>query len=386
MMDLERIPVTSPAAVAIFTRILTHGPIGRAEVARDIGLSQAAVTKAVTPLAQAGYVLESGPSRADANVGRPVSPLVVDASRAHIVGVKITRGRVYAVLTNLAADILESADRDVAEATTETVIDRIAELVAQLTRASPSGAITGVGVSVSGDVDSAAGIVRHSPLMGWTDVHLAEAIERRVDLPVIIENDVRALTVLEQLFGRGTNARSFAMVTIGEGIGCGIFVNGDVVEGSHGVSGEIGHLPLGRGDLQCSCGRRGCVETIASSQAILRRIREESDREELSMDDAVALARTGNKAARDAFADAGEVIGAALAALVNLIGPELVIIAGEGVVDYDLYDERLRTSLLAHAFGAAADCEVALRSHTFDDWARGAAVSVIRKIARGERR
>jgi predicted NBD/HSP70 family sugar kinase len=221
--------------------------------------------------------------------------------------------------------------------------------------------------------------------MGWKDVALASQLEQRLAIPVTVENDVRALTVAEQLFGLGVDASSFAVVTIGAGIGCGIFVNGDVIQGAHGVSGEIGHLPLAPGNLVCSCGRRGCVETIASSQAIIDSVQRATGTGPLTMQQVIDLAHAGDAAASTAFADAGDTIGAALAALVNLIGPELVIIAGEGVTEYDLYATRIRTTFSEHAFGSALDCDIVIQSHTFDDWARGAAVAVIREIARGER-
>lgn len=101
------------------------------------------------------------------------------------------------------------------------------------------------------------------------------------------------------------------------------------------------------------------------------------------LEDVFALAHGGDPAAVDAFAAAGTAIGAALAALVNLVGPELVVIAGEGVTEYDLYADRLRATFAEHAFGAAMDCEIVLTPHTFNDWARGAAACVIEEMAAG---
>jgi len=141
---------------------------------------------------------------------------------------------------------------------------------------------------------------------------------------------------------------------------------------------------LAPGDLVCTCGRRGCVETVASSDAILARIRETTGRPELDLSGAIQLAHEGEEHAREAFDRAGEVIGSALAAMVNLVGPELVVIAGEGVADYDLYDQRMRQAFAEHAFGAAGDCRLMLRSHTFDNWARGAAATVIRSFVRSQ--
>lgn len=380
---MNELPVLSPAAVSVFTRILTHGPIARVSLAQATGLSQAAVTKAVAPLINTGYVEEQPVSQLNLRAGRPVSPLAVARERTHTIGIKMTFNRVFGVLVNLGGEILARTELDLVTSDEDAAVAIISQVVESLKDQRPGAAIAGVGVAVSGDIDSRRGVVRDSPLMGWRNVALRERLMACLDVSVIVENDVRALTIAEQVFGIGCDAQSFAVVTIGTGIGCGLFVNGQVIEGARGVSGEIGHLPLAPGNLVCTCGRRGCVETVASSAAILARIRSGTGRPNLTLDEAVDLAHNGSVIARDAFFEAGGVIGAALAALVNLVGPQLVIIAGDGVGGYDLYEERIREVFTEHAFGAAVECEIVVRSHAFDDWARGAAVTVIRAITRG---
>lgn len=387
MRTAPRLPLATPAAVEVLTRILTQGPIARVEIARRTGLSQAAVTKAVAPLVEAGYVVDSPGSREDTVIGRPVSPLAVVAESVAAIGIKVTPTELIGVVTDLQANIQTVIHKPLADKSPKKVLDQLAaltnELLAGLERQEPS-TLAGVGVAVSGDVDAVAGVVRHSAFMGWRDLPLAALLTERIGLPVVVSNDVRALTVAEHWFGVGVNANSFAIVTIGSGVGCGLYLNGDVVAGAHGVAGEIGHLPLAPDNLVCTCGRHGCVETVASSDAILARIREGTGRADLDLAGAVELAHAGDELARAAFDRAGQVIGSALAAMVNLVGPELVVIAGEGVADYDLYDQRIRSAFAEHAFGAAADCELTIRSHTFDDWARGAAATVIRSFVRTE--
>ncbi|PYC64317.1 sugar kinase [Micromonospora arborensis] len=383
MTDLERIPVRSPASVAVFRRILTHGPIGRVDIARATGLSQAMITKAVTPLMAAGFVEESEFTRTENGVGRPISPLAVVRNRTYLAGIKVTADRSYGVLTDLGADPLAQVEAGHANSGPDEVLRAMNQIARELRRRSPSGRLDGIGVAVSGDVDRAAGVVRDSPLLGWRSVPLRERLQALTGTPVTVENDVRALTLTENMFGAGRDAATLAVVTIGAGIGCGLFLNGRIVQGAHGVSGEIGHLPLAPGDLVCTCGRRGCVETVASTRAIVDRVRSAAGKAALTIDDVFDLARRGDPDAVAAFAAAGEMIGAALAALVNLVGPELVIIAGESVTEYDLYADRLRATFAEHAFGAAIDCDIVLTPHTFNDWARGAAVCVIEEMAGG---
>lgn len=377
---MRQLPLTSPASHAVFRRILSHGPTGRVEIARATGLSQAAVTKAVTPLLDAGFVV-AGEAAAPA-VGRPVSPLSVAAARAHVIGVKVTADRTYGVLTGLDAGVVARSERILTTSAVPEVVAVIASVVGELRAASPTP-VEGVGVAISGDVDRVGGIVRDSPLLGWHEVQLAALIEAATGLPSEVENDVRALTVTEQMFGAGRDATSFALVTIGAGIGCGLSFGETVLNGAHGVSGELGHIPLADEDTVCSCGRTGCVEAVASTDAVLARIRAGHDDEGLTIVDAFRLAHADDPTARSAFERAGEVIGSALATLANLFGPELIVISGENVTEYRLYERRVRDAFAQHAFGAAQNCEIVLRPHLFDDWARGAATCVIESLASG---
>ncbi|GAA1539050.1 ROK family transcriptional regulator [Kribbella lupini] len=390
------LPLATPAGIEVLTKILTQGPIPRVEIARRTGLSQAAVTKAVAPLIEAGFVTDQpvaadpdAPVESQLGIGRPVSPLTVVADSVSVIGLKVTPTDLIGVTTDFTAGIRAVRHLRLPDTSAETVTAKLVELARELIDViedpeSLAGPLVGIGVAVSGDVDAVHGVVRDSPFMGWRDVPLAASLTASLDVPVVVTNDVRALTVAEHWFGVGVNADSFAVVTIGSGVGCGLYINGEVVSGAHGVSGELGHLPLAPGDLVCTCGRRGCVETVASSDAILARARKTTGKPKLDLSGAIELAHAGNEHAREAFDRAGEVIGSALAAMVNLVGPELVVIAGEGVADYDLYEQRMREAFAAHAFGAAGDCRLMLRSHTFDDWARGAAATVIRSYVRGE--
>ncbi|CAM5488993.1 Putative NBD/HSP70 family sugar kinase OS=Leifsonia shinshuensis OX=150026 GN=HNR13_003640 PE=3 SV=1 [Leifsonia shinshuensis] len=376
-----RRPVLGTAASAeIFTRIITHGPVSRLDIGRLTGLSQAKVTKTVSPLIADGFVTV-GEHAEHAFPGRPVRPLSVVPRSMIAVGVKVNADEIFAVTVSLGNEVIGSTRRRLTGHAPETTITAIVKSVTALVDQLGDDArfLTGVGVSVSGDIDTADGIVRDSPLLGWTHVPLGSLLAERLGLPVIVENDVRALAKSEQWFGVGTDADSFAIITIGAGIGCGIYVNGDVVVGAHGVAGEIGHLPLGPSDALCVCGRRGCVEAVASSHAIRDAVCQGHDDPTLTLADAIRLAHEGDPSAVDAFERAGTAIGAAVATTVNLFGPEVVVIAGEGVMDYDLYERRFREEFLAHVFGTAANCRLIVRRHTFVDWARGAAVAALRE-------
>ncbi len=367
------------SSVDVFTEVLKRGPIARVEIARRTGLSQAAVTKAVGPLIHSGLISPGEHSRS-LSPGRPTRPISVNEEAQLAIGITVRVDEIFGVVTTMRANVLHTVYRPLASTSVDSVVDGVAEVVAAIEARLGTSAskILGVGVAVSGDVDTTAGVVRDSPRLNWRQVELGALLEDRLKRTVVLENDVHALTVAEEWFGIGVEADSFAIVTIGAGIGCGLFVNGDVVDGAFGVAGEIGHLPLARNDIVCSCGRRGCVETVASSSAILNAARTATGDPLLTMREAVQSARDGVPDVVAVFEQAADLIGTALAAVANLVGPGVIIVAGESVTEFDIYERRVRESFERHAFGAAASCQIITRAHTFEDWARGAAAAVVR--------
>ncbi|MEU1369114.1 ROK family transcriptional regulator [Streptomyces sp. NPDC005803] len=378
----EAVPAPTPAASLVFTTVLTHGPLTRTEIARRTTLSSAAVTKAVRPLMDAGYLVEGVDEEARSSVGRPANPVRVDGGRALFIGVKVTGDEIIAVLTDLCCRIRVARHVRLTTREPGAVLATIAGLVLELlTEADGYGVeVRRIGLAVSGDVDRAAGVVRYSPFLDWRDVPLADLAETVTGLPVTVDNDVRALTVAEQWFGAGVGLSDFALVTVGAGIGCGLVVHGRVVSGAHGVAGEIGHLSIDPLGPPCHCGNNGCVEAIAGDSAIVRRVREVTGLPVADPQEALELAHRGDPGAREAYARAGEAIGRAIGAVVNVIGPQRVIISGEGLAAYDLFAEQIRDAFTSSAFGTAAQCDVMTRPLPFEEWARGAAATAIQSF------
>ncbi|MEU5890176.1 ROK family transcriptional regulator [Streptomyces sp. NPDC047461] len=380
----ETFPVNTPAASQVFTTVLSQGPLARLEVARRVGLSAAAVTKAVRPLIEAGYLVEGADDEARPALGRPANLVRVDGGRALFIGVKVTGDEIIGVLTDLCCRIRVARRVPLPDRAAKAVLASVADLVQDLLTEADGVPVLGLGVAVSGDVDRAEGTVRYSPFLDWRDVPLAELTALTTGLPVTVDNDVRALTVAEQWFGAGAGLSDFAVVTVGAGIGCGLVVHGRVVAGAHGVAGEIGHVTVDPNGPLCHCGNRGCVEAIAGEAAIVREIQEITGVELADAAEALALARRGVSGAREVYARAGEAIGRGIATVANLLGPERVIISGEGLAAYDLFAEQIRDAFVAAAFGSAAQCDVLTRPLPFEEWARGAAATAIQSFVRAD--
>jgi predicted NBD/HSP70 family sugar kinase len=167
---------------------------------------------------------------------------------------------------------------------------------------------------------------------------------------------------------------------VGAGIGCGLVVHGRVVSGAHGVAGEIGHLSIDPLGPPCHCGNNGCVEAIAADPAILRDVRKVSGKPVATVAEALELARNGDPGARAVYARAGEAIGRAIGCVVNLFGPDRVIISGEGLAAYDMFADGIRDAFVAAAFSTAAQCDLMTRPLSFEEWARGAAATAIQSF------
>ncbi|MEW9555384.1 ROK family protein [Nonomuraea sp. NPDC050783] len=365
----------------IFAEILTAGPFSRTEVAKRLSLSQSTVTKAVNPLIEMGYLLEVG-ERSSGN-GRPQRMLKVAEDRYVVVGVKLAPAHVTVVLTDLSASVL-ARHRQFMEAgySPQAGVEAAVRGIEEVLDTEPDARerVLGVGVGLGGHVDADLGRCVHSGVLGWDDVDVAGLFSAALDLPVVVNNDVNALVVAERWFGAGRDSASFAVVTVGAGVGCGLMLGGDLYTGVSGLAGEFGHMPLESDGLLCSCGNRGCLETVASDLAILRDISQHAGVPCTSMEEAVRLARSGDDIALNAFAAMGRSLGRGLATLCNLLNLDKIILTGESIGSYDLFGEACQDSLRDHGFSSAADdCVVVVHDADHSLWARGAACLVIRE-------
>jgi len=371
---------------SIFVTVLRYGPIARNEIAQALGVSPATVSKAIRPMLRAGYVVESdAEGGAPIRPGRPVVPLRVVPERELVIGIKLAGGHAVGVVVDLLANVRSSRRVSLTSHEVAEVIAALCTLVGELTAdvAALGGAVTRVGVGVGGHVDANAGVVRYAPFLEWREVALADRLAAQVGLPVVVENDVNSLTVAEQWFGAGVDVASFAVVTIGAGIGCGLVVDGSLVHGAHGLAGELGHVPIALGGPVCRCGNSGCVETLAADGAIVARIGAATGRVDLDVTGAAQLARDGDPAAVAAFTGAGDALGRALATVANMINPHRIVLSGEGLAASDLFETAARESFRRHAFGQAVECELVSRPLPDDTWARGAAAVAIQHLFLG---
>jgi glucokinase len=214
-----------------------------------------------------------------------------------------------------------------ADALTDAVAGVAGALIGRASNVGTS--VAGVGIASAGVVDERAQIVRWASNLAWDDTPLARLIEERTGLPAVLLNDARAAARAEGLLGAARGVDDFVLITLGTGIG-GALVSGGVPRlGAHGLAGEIGHLRVVPDGLQCGCGGRGCLETIASAHAVSARYTRLCGAvTPIGAETVVQRAGDGDGGAATVWSEAIEALAAALAATVAVVDCELIVIGG----------------------------------------------------------
>ncbi len=189
--------------------------------------------------------------------------------------------------------------------------------------------IFGVGIGLPGLVDYEKGIVRFLPnIPGWRGVHLKSILQKRVKLPVFVDNDVKIITLAESKFGAGRGVRNLVCLTLGTGVGAALILNGQLYRGEDNAAGELGHMPLNELGPKCNCGGFGCFETYVGNRALFAMASRVMGKPGMTTESMFALAQKGNKKALLFWKTAAEHIGNGLVGVVNLLNPRVIIIGG----------------------------------------------------------
>ena len=377
----------------VLNLIKSRGPISRTDIARLSSLSLATVSGITADFIASGLVHELG--EGESTGGRRPVLLRLNYRAGFVVGVKLMEQAITSALTDLDDSVLNhrvtplttAAGTDPANVL-RAIIQAVENTIAEAKVDRPR--VLGIGIGMAGVVDGEAGICRYSPFFGWRDVPIAEPVAAHFGLPVCVENDVNTLTIAEQWFGYGHGVDHFVVVTVGRGVGAGIVVNGQFYRGALGGAGELGHITLTTDGPPCGCGKRGCLETLASDPAVVRQARAAialGERttlvgiEPLTLEDIVAAAEAGDELARRLLADSGHWLGMGIATLVNILNPQLVIVGCEGVRAGEWRFGPMREAIRQHAFDSLADdLDIVIEPAGDETWARGAACVVLGEL------
>ncbi|TCC26287.1 ROK family transcriptional regulator [Kribbella sindirgiensis] len=353
----------------MLSALMEHGALHRAELARICGVSRTTVSTIVADLITGGVVIEVvGEQVARAGIdasevdGRARGFLRANPSAGAAAGLDFTLERVWCHLADLSGGTLASDGVRVGRDTPwqERLAAGLAlldDLLEQTGRG--RGNLVGVAIGVPGPIDLQTGVVGPSlPGQAWAGVNVAAEFGRRIDVPVLVENNTRLEAVAEFTWGAGRDVRDVLYLGLSTGIGSGLLVDGNLHHGgARGGGGEIGHLSADSNGEPCPCGNRGCLVQYASLQAVLAALAPVLGAD-AGLDELLAAAADGQPDTLRVLRDAGELTGRVLANICNLLNPERIIVGGELARAGDLILDPIRATLRRTAMSLTRDVDV----------------------------
>ena len=306
--------------------VRVHQPISRAEVSRLSGLQRSTVSSIAQQLIEERWVCEGAVGKLPR--GRRPTMLVLNDDLVVMV-VDIHPKRANVAVVNLKGHFLSRSSLPLVPSAALAIEDIVA-CMDRMKHACPKKRFEGIGVSLPGRVDPITQRLIFAPNLNWPEVDIKKLLERRMGLPVELDNAANAGLLAEMWFGAMDGVRNAVLVTISEGIGTGILANGQLVTGRSGMAGEFGHMLMDPRGPACSCGGSGCWETFASSRAALRYYAEfSSEPKSIVIHELLALASEGDVHATNALMKQARYIGKGLRNIDAALAPELIFLAGD---------------------------------------------------------
>jgi predicted NBD/HSP70 family sugar kinase len=343
--------------------VRTRQPISRADLARSMGVSRATVTPIVSDLIARGLVFEG--ATGETTRGRKPKFLYIDSLRRTVVAADIRASESFVMLADMLGKPLTGVISFPTARDPKMLVAALADRITRLLREHRQEvACEGVGVVVPGMVEPATMRVLHAPTLGWRNVVLREPLAAATGLRVQIENSGRACALAQMWAlhqGVAAPAGDLVFVSVSDGIGIGVIIDGQLLRGRNNIAGECGHLPLSLDGPPCSCGANGCWEAYISNRATLARYfgRPASDgpRESgrpFTVEDLIARARGGDAKAIAALEATARYLGLGLASVINAFDPGCVYIGGEITLAWDLVEGAVRAALAERTLTSAA--------------------------------
>ena len=332
---------------AVLSMLRHHGYASRAHLAELTGLSTKTISNLVSELLDQGIVTEDGviKSAPRQGVGRPRTPLRLVPEARYAIGIHIGVGSIRVAVADLLARLLTCGSLEhPLEKPPEEVLSDTAILVNEAVASCgvDRQRVVGVGVGASGLVNPRTGVNVMAPNLGWRDVPIRDWLAGQLALPVCVDNNTRAMALGEALFGAGKEVHALAFVYARTGVGAGYVVGGQLYRGSAAGAGEIGHTTIiPSGGEPCRCGNSGCLETLVSEPAIVRLAKALADQDSqgplathlrngkgITLERIFAAARAGDSATQAMLEERACYMGIALANLVNVLNPDLIVLGG----------------------------------------------------------
>ena len=355
-VDLADVQVASSETARRINRdivlelIRANPPISRADLSRQSGLQRSTVSQIVEQLIGEKWVCEGAvdsPPR-----GRPSTLLELNDDLV-VIAVDVHPKLATIATVDLKGRLLS---RSQVNLTTDPAASTLlmTDCMARMQKALQHKTIEGIGISLPGRVDPGTQRLVFAPNLHWPDFDIKRVIEKKMGLPVRMENAATACLLAELTFRRIDGIRDIVLVTVSEGVGTGVFANGKLILGNRGMAGEFGHAPLDPSGPLCSCGRRGCWETFASCRAALRYYKElEPQGRAITFHELLNLADEGDSRAAQALEKQALYIGRGLQLILSGLSPSLILVSGDITSAWSRYGGIIENEVAKYALGGA---------------------------------
>ena len=329
----------------VLNLIRTRQPISRADLARVSGMQRSTISLIVEELIKKDWVIEGTTGRLPR--GRRPTFLHLNEDRV-IIGVDIRPTRTTIALAN-ANGTFTSQETMPTPAEPKDAIALLVKRIRAVIQSCENKKIEGIGITLPGRVDNSKGRLVFAPNLKWRDVDLGRPIAKATGLDVELENAANACVLAAAWFDPMDSCRNLVVVTVSEGLGIGIYLNGELARGHNGMAGEFGHVPLDPKGPACSCGSHGCWEVYASNRAAIRYYHESvTQSERLNFLDLLRLADQGDSRAARALDTMAHYLGRGMRMIVAGLAPERIIVIGDLTRSWQRFGPVIEAEVRAH--------------------------------------
>ncbi len=392
--SFERMKSQNQSIVLNMIRI--NEPISRAEIAKLTNLTPPTVSSLVSELIEKNMITEEQSTNSKIGGRKPIL-LRINYSAHYIIGVYAAAEVVRVILTTMDGKIVSDYAKEITELPSKSeFVKLLIESIQYILDQSDVNKelILEIGFAMHGLVDPDQGLAMFSPHLHLENIPIKKVLEEEFNIPVIVENDVRALALAESWFGQGQGVSDFISISVGRGIGSGIFINDEIYTSSFHTAGEIGHTIIDINGPKCQCGNNGCLEAYASESAILNNVKVDlpnhphsiiqtwiKDGEELSIKLVFKAAKELDPFAISILQRSGESLGIAAANMVNILKPSKLILEGSIFEEGDIVLSQVIKMIKKYTFKSShEEIEVVRSSLGKTGMALGAVALVLRKM------
>ena len=314
----------------ILNLLRKYDTIPRAEIARRLNLSKVTVSAIINELLENEIVVEVGEGDPVERGGRRPIMLSLNTTNSFVVGVDLGTTNAIAAIGDLKGNVIDKIRIPTNHNhNVEIIVGQITQLIDDLlTKSNIDGEkIAGIGMAVAGQVEKDMGLIVFSPHFNWHNVHIANLIEERTGYKTIADNCTRVMTIGEVWYGEGKDVSNLLFINVGYGIGSALVIDNKIFR----HHSEFGHIFITKKKIRCACGKYGCLEVVASGEAIEREANQVFPRNEnewITAKMVAERANNGDKAAKKIYNEAGRYIGRGISIIANTLNSEKIIIGG----------------------------------------------------------